>query len=1032
MNSRSGLLMLAVIALASLPGASWSAQPVVGKDYYSVQLASGKSAADLQKSLALLAGQPYARIDQRGAVYILRVGFWESREEAVQVAQTLLPNFRNAYARIASYRPDAIVASAGSQSPGTSSAPFRPRAAVPVPGIVESTSESPSRASSVPPPVTAAVTDPLAEPTRSQAQVLDLRRQSQANLLPDPELQQIYPLPPPPREVAPPPREIAPPPREVPPPRADAPAPSERSRAQPSPPRGPNEEPLWALLSKQRYAEIETEVSRLRKAYPRWRPPARLIALKTEGEVRRRIEEAVDTKNWKNVLAFARQYPGQFSCAQLEFMLGLAEAYYSQGETARSLAVIERIIPACPNATDRINSLQRVNALFTLEIMQQLLQRELKGGRRDAEQQVRFERLLYDFHMRGLAEAMETKDRERAMAIIETADRMPEAQRNARHANQVGWVYLELGQDEIAIKRFEAALSWITDSEMGEDARRGLALANFRLSQRDDPESLKLRLRRLDAAEAALARSDPDDANNRELLGEIFLLRAGDAFESKDYGQCLAYLDQAEALGRGGRDVMMRRAWVHYQRGDDARAVESFTSLYRDKPDKDIAEALVFSMSRGGRWSQLDQLAQSLGGPLAELAEAASLQRYYDGKSFLKAEHVFPGNFAELDNIASTGVAVGAMVRYKPGSDGTSHLRVLHVPVVEGVKVFGGVHEFRLQVDRVDLSSGHLPAGAMIGSFPAAGIYVAEPTTQLTNSLEPYLSYRHQGAFTTYAGLGLTPSDGVIASAPIGNLGFTAQLGRGTWGAELFSQPVRETMLSYTGIVDPYTGQSWGRVRRSGALVSGATSLTDSLSVSGGLQAAHLGGDNVANNQSLKVNLSLAKNLTLPGSDLFTLFDYITVGPNVTYESYRKNLGQFTFGQGGYYSPQRVIMVGAAGQFLTREGRQYMIRGGASLGRFSSRSAASPCFPLGNPVLPLNPDCVTGFAASSATGNSYSAEAVGVRRLSDHLQLGGGVIWRRSPQYDDKLGLVFLRYLFDPRPAVMSTDVPDAVFQRLY
>jgi tetratricopeptide (TPR) repeat protein len=663
--------------------------------------------------------------------------------------------------------------------------------------------------------------------------------------------------------------------------------------------------------------------------------------------------------------------------------------------------------------------------------MQQLLQREKQGGRRDAEQQAQFDRIIYDFQLRDLQAALDVKDRARAMEIIETIDRMPAAQRNARHATQVGWVYLEFGQDEAAIARFEAGLDWEPDIDLAEDLRRGLALAYYHLSQRDGPEAARLRLRRLDAAEAALARVDPDDARNRELLGEIFLVRAGDAFESKEYGQSLAYLDQAESLGRRGRDVMMRRAWVHYQLGDDAKATESFTNLYRDQPDKDIAEAMVFSLSRGGRWDRLARLAQSLGGPLTEVAEAAKLQRYYGGKMFLNAESAFPGNFAELDNIASTSVALGVMVRYKPGSDGTSQLRVLRVPAVEGVKVFDGVHELRLQMDLIDLSAGNLPAGAMIGSFPAAGVYVVTPTTQLSNSVEPYLSYRYQGTLTTYAGLGLTPSNGVIASAPIWNLGITRELGRGNLGAELFTQPVRETILSYTGIVDPYTGQSWGRVLRSGGLVRGYSALTDNWGVAGGLQVAYLQGVNVANNQSLKVNLSLSRNLTFPDSKLFPVFDYFTVGPNLSYESYRKNLGQFTFGQGGYYSPQRTVMFGVSSQFLTAEARQYMIRGGASVGRFTTRSAASPCFPLGA-VLPLNPVCVTGFTASSGTGTSYSAEAVGVRRLSDHLQLGGGVIWRRSPQYDDKLGMVFLRYLFDPRPAVMSTDIPDSMFQRLY
>ena len=96
MIPRGLILILAAAALAGMPHAARAAEPAVGKDYFSVQLMSGKSAAALQKSLALLAGQPHARIDQRGDVYILRVGFWESREEAEQAAQALLPIFPNA------------------------------------------------------------------------------------------------------------------------------------------------------------------------------------------------------------------------------------------------------------------------------------------------------------------------------------------------------------------------------------------------------------------------------------------------------------------------------------------------------------------------------------------------------------------------------------------------------------------------------------------------------------------------------------------------------------------------------------------------------------------------------------------------------------------------------------------------------------------------------------------------------------------------------------------------------------------------
>ncbi|MBI2224329.1 MAG: SPOR domain-containing protein, partial [Betaproteobacteria bacterium] len=112
-----GILVLAVVALAAIPRESSGAPLVVGQDYYSVQLLSGTSAAVLQESLALVADQPYARIEKRGAEYTLRLGYWESRDEAVQAAKVLLPKFRGAHTRIAPYQPDAIVAGAGEQPP---------------------------------------------------------------------------------------------------------------------------------------------------------------------------------------------------------------------------------------------------------------------------------------------------------------------------------------------------------------------------------------------------------------------------------------------------------------------------------------------------------------------------------------------------------------------------------------------------------------------------------------------------------------------------------------------------------------------------------------------------------------------------------------------------------------------------------------------------------------------------------------------------------------------------------------------------
>ncbi len=196
-----GILILAVVALAGNQRASWGAQLVVGQDYHSVQLLSGTSAAAMQESLALVAGEPYARIDKRGAGYALRVGYWGSREEALQAAKALLPKFRGAHARIATYRPDAIVASAGEPTSGASAprpattgvspasaagaveprpkaVAQRPSTPEVLPPSVVSTTEPPSRAAA-PAPFTPEVAPQRTEPAQTQAQGRDMRRGAQ-------------------------------------------------------------------------------------------------------------------------------------------------------------------------------------------------------------------------------------------------------------------------------------------------------------------------------------------------------------------------------------------------------------------------------------------------------------------------------------------------------------------------------------------------------------------------------------------------------------------------------------------------------------------------------------------------------------------------------------------------------------------------------------------------------------------------------------------------------------------------------------
>lgn len=76
------------------------------------------------------------------------------------------------------------------------------------------------------------------------------------------------------------------------------------------------------------------------------------------------------------------------------------------------------------------------------------------------------------------------------------------------------------------------------------------------------------------------------------------------------------------------------------------------------------------------------------------------------------------------------------------------------------------------------------------------------------------------------------------------------------------------------------------------------------ISAALGAEWAELGGRDVADNHRYQFSGSLAYDLRPEG------FDYLRVGPLLQYSAYQRNLRHFTYGHGGYCSPQRNLQWG--------------------------------------------------------------------------------------------------------------------------
>lgn len=603
----------------------------------------------------------------------------------------------------------------------------------------------------------------------------------------------------------------------------------------------------------------------------------------------------------------------------------------------------------------------------------------------------------YQRHITALTRAKTANDQTRALQEAAVLAPLVEARRDAAAARMLGWTYYDVGQNEAAAEWFSKSRQW----SPSEEAAYGFALLHQRQGDYD--------------AAVAAARDYPESSRIATLVHDDALARARERHEAGDYAGSEQALAEAARYGELDRGAQLLHAWNLAKQGRYDEAGKLFAELYRAAPDEASADGLLFSYGEARNEAALARLSAELGGLLAEKYRLQQARQAYARKQFLAAYADAPQAFPLLEHVDRSDASAGLMARRRSGSAGLSQLTLSKTPWLEGHLVSGGVYEWRLRVDDVHLDSGTLASGALIGSTPAAPMpFITPPRTDINAGVEPLLSVVREGQFAPYAAIGTTPLQGPVDAHVVGQLGATWYGARASANVEWSARPVRDSMLSYVGTVDPYTGTAWGRVVASGVSARLYSMLNDKWSTWAQAQWARLAGERMQDNEHLALDVAI--NHTLPWQGM----DRVTVGPYVGYERYAKNLSHFTLGHGGYFSPQRLLRAGVAFQGTSDEGRDFVARARVAAGIQTHAAGAAP-------YLPLAPDGRM-YGAQDQSGAAIDGEWLGVWRVSAHWQLGGGAAYRRSPAFEDMFAGAFVRYSLATRPALFSRDLPTSLF----
>jgi tetratricopeptide (TPR) repeat protein len=597
----------------------------------------------------------------------------------------------------------------------------------------------------------------------------------------------------------------------------------------------------------------------------------------------------------------------------------------------------------------------------------------------------------------GKAQASPSPAQQDPMVLLKAgqydeAEAIAMAKQDPNLARTIGWTLYNAHRYREARGWFEQAIQW---NEGDYEAAYGLTITLIRLGDYDKAE------------ETARWRMEEYPAM-RTAIGDIVVARAVAAYKAREYRRSHELFAEVKTYRNLTRNEQVLDAWNDFQIGDYVLAASEFERLYSEHPDKSTASGLYAAYARQKNWKKLQELANQYGGPIAQLYQDYVVEHYYGQHLYANVYALAPDKYPELENYTSPSFASSGYARYKSGDD---------VSKLEELRADVGMTLYAYDVNRIwfdagwsRLQNGGVSPGAFVGQVPLVG-----PRNFVTNSPSTYgalfdgrIGYQWLAEYTIDADIGITPAGGALGPTVVGDLSMRNAQDWGNWSLSFYRKSIKESILSYTGMKDPYTGQSWGRVTESGFNPNIFLLLSQGWSFSGSAFFGIRDGENVETNDHFAVNLGLGYKIDNPN------FAYLTVGPSMDYEQYSKNLSQFTFGQGGYFSPEYLLQGALGLQFMTKEGQFYLLKGSATLGLQTYRQDASPVFPLENST--------ATFPAINTNTFIGSIRLDGLILLTSQLAAGITVKADKTANYEEYSVGVILRYFFEPRGGLFSTD----------
>jgi Tfp pilus assembly protein PilF len=488
--------------------------------------------------------------------------------------------------------------------------------------------------------------------------------------------------------------------------------------------------------------------------------------------------------------------------------------------------------------------------------------------------------------------------------------------------------------------------------------------------------------------------------------------------EAGDNAGAQRTLEDAMLIAPDSPWVRFDLASIYRRNGLMAQARDLMDGLLLSQPDKPDAlyASALFASDAGDPASGLQYLDR-----IPANARTRDMSTLQDRLRALRQADALR-DAGNLEAERSATLSVGTSFRTRAGEAGMSRLSDREIPIEARIPVGNG--KIVLGATPTFLDAGTLsPAFGAAGRFgagPAAALAQLQGTAPAVGSQTASgvgLSVGYEGKNLS-ASIGTTPL-GFPETNVIGNVSYASQLSDNvSLKGELSRRAVTDSLLSFAGAKDARTGAKFGGVVATG----GRLDLTRDNGTYGfyGYGSYHaLTGTNVQNNNRAELGGGIYVHLMKSATSS------LTAGINIDLLHYDKNLSYYTFGQGGYFSPQRYMSVAFPIDWTGQDDRLSW-RLNASLGVQSFTQNDSPYFPT-DPTrqsdaaratavataLGVNSAPFTGaYLGSSKTGLAYNLAGLLEYQLAPQVYLGGLLSFNNAQNYRQVTGGIYLRYVF--------------------